>query len=134
MNNLPEIARKAWDNRKGPFVFTTVNKHGTPNSIYATSVSLFKENQILVANNFFSKTLENIFSGSTGVILFITNEDMSYQIKGDVSYFTEGEQFDVMKNKVSAHRNGVFNRYLFISVGVIANPFCELHFLFRNCF
>jgi len=106
MNKLPEIARKAWDNRKGPFVFTTVNKNGTPNSIYATSVSLFNETQILVANNFFCKTIENIFSGSTGAILFITNEDMSYQIKGTVNYFTEGEQFDDMKKWNPAHLPG----------------------------
>ena len=97
MNKLPEIVLNAWNNRKGPSVFSTVNKNGTPNSIYVNSISLFDENQIIVANNFFCKTLENIFSGSTGAILFITNDDMSYQIKGGVSYFTEGEQFDDMK-------------------------------------
>lgn len=106
MNKLPEIARKAWDNRKGPSVFTTVNKNGTPNSIYVNSVSLFNENQIIVANNYFSKTLENIFSGSTGVLLFITNDDKSYQIKGTISYFTEGEQFEDMKKWNPKHLTG----------------------------
>jgi len=106
MNKLPEIARNAWNNRKGPSVFSTVNKNGTPNSIYVNSISLFNENQIIVANNFFCKTLENIFSGSTGAILFITNDDMSYQIKGGVSYFTEGEQFDDMKKWNPSHLPG----------------------------
>ena len=92
MNKLPEIVLNAWNNRKGPSVFSTVNKNGTPNSIYA--------------NNFFCKTLENIFSGSTGAILFITNDDMSYQIKGGVSYFTEGEQFDDMKKWNPSHLPG----------------------------
>ncbi|MDD3322577.1 MAG: pyridoxamine 5'-phosphate oxidase family protein [Paludibacter sp.] len=97
MNKLPEIVSEAWKTRKGPIVFSTVNKQGNPNSIYATCVSLFNDEKILVANNFFSKTFENISSGSTGSILFLTAEDKSYQIKGTISYFTEGELFDDMK-------------------------------------
>ena len=97
MNKLPEIVSEAWKTKKGPIVFSTVNKQGIPNSIYATCVSLFNDEKILVANNFFSKTFENISSGSTGSILFLTAEDKSYQIKGTISYFTEGELFDDMK-------------------------------------
>jgi len=97
MNKFPEIVSEAWKTKKGPIVFSTVNKQGIPNSIYATCVSLFNDEKILVANNFFSKTFENISSGSTGSILFLTAEDKSYQIKGTISYFTEGELFDDMK-------------------------------------
>jgi len=97
MKILPEIVSKAWDNRKGAIVFSTLSKQGIPNSIYATCVSKVNENNIVVANNFFNKTLENIKSGSQGSILFITNEDKSYQIKGSIKYFTEGEQFEDMK-------------------------------------
>ncbi len=97
MKNLPEIVSKAWDNRKGEVVFSTLSKGGIPNSIYVTCVSKFNENNIVVANNFFNKTLENIKSGGWGSILFITNEDKSYQIKGNIKYYTEGEIFEGMK-------------------------------------
>lgn len=97
MSTLPKIVSEAWKSKKGAIVFSTVNKQGIPNSIYATCISLFNEEKILVANNFFSKTMENITSGSTGSILFLTEDDKSYQIKGTISYFTEGELFDDMK-------------------------------------
>lgn len=97
MNTLPQIVIEAWQNKKPAVVFSTVSTNGKPNSIYATCVSVFNNEKILVANNFFSKTMENISSGSTGSILFLTEEDKSYQIKGTISYFTEGELFDDMK-------------------------------------
>lgn len=97
MKKLPEVVSKAWDNRQDAIVFSTVSADGSPNSIYATCVSKRNENSIVVANNFFKKTIENIRSGSTGTILFLTKDDKSYQIKGKVDYFTEGEIFEEMK-------------------------------------
>jgi len=97
MVSLPEKVCKAWDDREGPVILTTVNKDGIPNSIYATCVSKFSEDTIVVANNFFSKTLENILAGSKGSILFITKEGKSYQIKGRIEYFKEGRIFEDMK-------------------------------------
>ncbi len=97
MKELPEEVKKAWDNRKGPIVFTTVNKEGIPNSVYATCVSKYDDSTIVVANNYFDKTKKNIFSGSKGSILFITEDDKSYQIKGNIDYHTEGKIFEDMK-------------------------------------
>ena len=98
MKKIPEEASKAWDSRKGPIVFTTVGENGISNSIYATCVSKYDEGTIVVANNYFNKTQNNILSGSKGTILFITDEDKSYQIKGSVKYYTEGDIFNDMKN------------------------------------
>lgn len=101
MNNhiaIPQEIKEAWNNRKGPIVFTTVSADAVPNSIYATCVSLFENNSVIVANNYFSKTIENIRSGSKGIILFITEEDKSYQIKGNIEYVTRGKAFDDMKS------------------------------------
>ena len=95
---LPQIVSEAWENKQKALVFTTVSKEGIPNSIYATCVARYGENRILVANNFFHKTLENIKSGTKGSILFITNEDKSFQLKGTLSYFEDGELFDDMKS------------------------------------
>lgn len=100
MNNkltIPQNIQEAWNNRKGPIVFTTVSENTVPNSIYATCVSLFENNSIIVANNYFDKTIKNINNGSKGVILFITNDDKAYQLKGSIEYYTEGKAFDDMK-------------------------------------
>ena len=97
MSALPEEVRKAWEDRKGPVILSTVNTDGIPNSIYASCVSKFNEDTIVVANNYFSKTLENILAGSKGSILFITKEGKSYQIKGSIEYHKEGSIFEDMK-------------------------------------
>ncbi len=97
MSELPQEVSQAWEDREGPIVLTTVNKEGLPNSIYATCVSKFGEDTLVVANNYFSKTLENIRAGSKGSILFITKKMVSYQIKGSIEYHTEGPIFDDMK-------------------------------------
>ena len=94
---LPEEVSKAWENRKGPVILTTVSKEGTPNSIYVTCVSKYSEDTLVVANNYFSKTLKNIEAGSSGSILFITPEKKSYQVKGRIEYHTDGPVFEDMK-------------------------------------
>jgi len=97
MKKLPEIVTEAWENRKAAIVFSTVSNEGIPNSIYATCVSKYSDSIMIVANNFFSKTMQNIQSGSMGSILFITNEDKSFQIKGILKYDAEGEFYQDMK-------------------------------------
>ncbi|MCW8801121.1 MAG: pyridoxamine 5'-phosphate oxidase family protein, partial [Desulfobacter sp.] len=61
---LPEETSNAWDSHKGPIILSTVNKDGVPNAIYATCVSKYDEQTLVVANNYFSKTIENIKAGS----------------------------------------------------------------------
>lgn len=97
MSALPEKVSKAWEKKKGPIILTTVNKEGIPNSIYATCVSKYDEETLVVANNFFSKTLDNIKAGSNGSILFITDKGEAYQVKGSIEYHTKGPVFDDMK-------------------------------------
>lgn len=97
MSKLPEIVSKAWDEKISPVIFTTVDKDGIPNSIYATCVSKYDEETLVVADNYFDKTKKNILSGSTGSILFITEENKAYQTKGKLTYHIDGPIFDDMK-------------------------------------
>ncbi len=97
MTALPEEVSSAWENHEGPIIFSTVNKGGIPNSIYATCVSKYGEDTLVVANNYFSKTLENIEAGSKGSILFITNAGKSYQVKGSIEYHKDGPVYEDMK-------------------------------------
>lgn len=97
MPALPEAVIKAWTDRKGPVVLSTVDANGTPNAVYASCVSRFGEDLFVVANNFFNKTKKNIEAGSKGSLLFITSEDKSFQIKGHFEYRAEGPLFEDMK-------------------------------------
>jgi len=97
MSTLPENVSKAWDARKGPIIFSTVDKKANPNAIYATCVSKFDEETLVVADNYFDKTQRNILEGSKGSILFITEDDKAFQVKGTIEYIKEGPIFDDMK-------------------------------------
>ena len=97
MSVLPEEVSKAWDERNGPVIFATVDGDGIPNAIYATCVSKFDEDTIVIADNFFDKTRKNISAGSKGSVLFITAESKSFQLKGTIKYHTDGAVFEDMK-------------------------------------
>lgn len=97
MTALPESVIKAWEDREGPVVLTTIDASGTPNAIYATCVSLFNPETLVVADNYFDKTRKNILAGSKVSLLFITHGGDSYQVKGSVSYLTSGDVYDEMK-------------------------------------
>ncbi len=97
MTTLPEIVKKAWKNREGPIVLTTVNEKGTPNAIYASCVRKLDEGHIIIADNYFDKTLKNVQKGTAGSVLFITKEGKSYQLKGPIEYYTDGDIDNDMK-------------------------------------
>ena len=97
MTKLPEYVSKAWDEHEGPVIFSTVDAQGKPNAIYATCISKYDDETIVVADNYFDKTQKNILAGSTGSILFITPEGKAYQLKGSITYHKDGAVFDDMK-------------------------------------
>lgn len=95
---LPENVSQAWNDRKGPIVLITNDENAVPNAIYATCVSKYDEETLVVADNYFNKTQQNLTSGSRkGALLFITEAGKAYQIKGTLEYHTEGPIFDDMK-------------------------------------
>jgi predicted pyridoxine 5'-phosphate oxidase superfamily flavin-nucleotide-binding protein len=106
MPALPSSVSKAWDERKGLVILTTVDTNGVPNAIYASCVSKYSEDTIVVADNYFDKTRKNILAGSKGSILFITKDGKAYQIKGSIEYHTEGEVFEDMKRWNPKQRPG----------------------------
>ncbi|WP_372752924.1 pyridoxamine 5'-phosphate oxidase family protein [Labilibaculum sp.] len=105
---LPKAVKLAWENKKAEAIFTTVSEDSIANSIYVTCTSLYDGNKIIVANNFFDKTMTNILAGSKGSILFITKDDKpkAYQIKGSIEYITKGNAFDNMKEWNPKHLPG----------------------------
>jgi len=97
MASLTDIIRKAWDNRNGPAILATVSPDGVPNIIYVTCVNTYGEDRIVIADNYFNKTRQNLKAGGTGAILFQTAEGKAYQVKGTLEYHTKGKMFTEMK-------------------------------------
>ena len=94
---LPEDVREAWEARKGPAVFGTVNVQGVPNVVYVNCVWMLNGEQFVIADNYFHKTQANIIAGSAGSLLFLSERGGSHQIKGSVTYHTSGEVYETMK-------------------------------------
>lgn len=97
MSTLPKAFLEAWDQREPRMIFTTVNNAGEPNAVWVLCVNKLDDNRILIANNFFSKTLDNILAGSSGSLLMIAPEREAYQIKGSLEYYTDGPIYNEMK-------------------------------------
>ena len=98
MAHLPAKIRQAWKELEGPPVLATVDAQGAPNIIYATCINFFGDDRMVVADNYFKKTRQNLLTGGRkGAILFICKDGKAYQIKGSLEYHTKGEIFDHMK-------------------------------------
>jgi predicted pyridoxine 5'-phosphate oxidase superfamily flavin-nucleotide-binding protein len=97
MAKLPQHVVDAWEKRQGPIVLATVDGEGKPNVIYASCVNKYDDSTVVVADNFFDTTKKNILSGSTGSVLFLTDDNKAFQIKGVFEYHEKGEIFDHMK-------------------------------------
>lgn len=107
MSKLPEAFQKAWQQREPRMIFSTVDTQGEPNAVWVLCVKLLDDKRIQIANNFFSKTLDNILAGSRGSLLMIAPEREAYQIKGSLEYHTEGPAFDEMKSWLDPKFPGV---------------------------
>ncbi|MEM8844219.1 MAG: pyridoxamine 5'-phosphate oxidase family protein [Pseudomonadota bacterium] len=107
MSNLPENFLKAWDEREPRMIFSTVDNQGETNAVWVLCVNLIDHKKIQIANNSFSKTLDNILAGSRGSLLMIAPEREAYQIKGSLEYYTEGTVYQEMKDWLDPKFAGV---------------------------
>jgi predicted pyridoxine 5'-phosphate oxidase superfamily flavin-nucleotide-binding protein len=99
---------QAWETREGPAVFATVDAASKmPNAIFVNEIRYLPGEGFIVANNYFSKTLANIKNGTKGAILFLTKERKSFQVKGTLSYHTQGPIFENMQSWHNPKHPGV---------------------------
>jgi predicted pyridoxine 5'-phosphate oxidase superfamily flavin-nucleotide-binding protein len=94
---IPELVKEAWGRRESPVILATADRDGRPNIIYVTCVSLYGDDRLVVADNYFDKTRKNIQAGSNGSALFLTNDKKPYQLKGTLEYHVTGPIFEDMK-------------------------------------
>ncbi len=92
------LVAQAWENREGPAVFATVDAAKTPNAIYVGEIRHVPGEGFIVADNYFCKTRANIKSGTKGAVLLLTKDRKSFQVKGPLTYHTQGPVFDNMRS------------------------------------
>ena len=82
------------------FPVATSDNEGIPNVIYIKYLKIIDDNSVLMADNYFEKTRDNILGN--GKIAFVVRDDEkgSYQIKGAAQRFTEGAMFDEVQKWV----------------------------------
>ena len=97
MAKLTPEALHAWEHHDERMVLTTCNQDNVPNSIWVICVKLINDEQFVIANNAFHKTLHNISLGSKGSLLYIAPEREAYQVKGSLEYYTDGPIYEDMK-------------------------------------
>ena len=83
--------------------FGTSTTDGEPNINVIGIKKLLDNETIVLADNYFNKTLENIKNNNKGTILTKRAEDkLWYQLKGTYSYINEGPKYEELKQWVKS--------------------------------
>ncbi|MCW4011686.1 MAG: pyridoxamine 5'-phosphate oxidase family protein [Candidatus Bathyarchaeota archaeon] len=94
MVKIPEEVRTLFtDNRV--IAMGTSTKDGTPNTVYIGSWWWRDDETVLVVDNFFKKTRKNLEENPiVSLVVWDRIKQASYQLKGNATLHTEGEDFD----------------------------------------
>ena len=79
--------------KQGTYVLGTADGNGVPNVVPVGAVKLLDDETIIVSDQFFRKTLNNLKENPKASIS-IWEMAEGYQIKGDAEIFTEGKIFE----------------------------------------
>ncbi|HEY3332263.1 MAG TPA: pyridoxamine 5'-phosphate oxidase family protein [Capsulimonadaceae bacterium] len=102
MPRIPDKVFNALQDHNAPSIFATTSPDGNPNAIYVMLVKTDNPEIVLLNDSVFTKTRENILTGSRGAVVFLTADHKAYQIKGSLKYHTDGPLFEYMRSQVDA--------------------------------
>jgi len=92
-------------NEDKAFSFATASKEGSPNINVIGIKKIEDDETVLLADNFFDKTLANLKQNSEAAILTKKPEDkLWYQLKGTCQYVNEGPQYEEFKKWVKSKK------------------------------
>ena len=81
-------------NKQEVHILSTSTREGTPNIIYLKFLKVYNGEQILIANNKFSKTEKNLLENPKISFVVLDKENKkSYQIKGTVEFHKDDQIF-----------------------------------------
>jgi predicted pyridoxine 5'-phosphate oxidase superfamily flavin-nucleotide-binding protein len=100
---------------KAIIAFSTASKLGVPNTVAVACCKVVSENQVLITDNFFNKSRQNLLENDSVSLAFWNVEQSlegaGYQFKGTAEVFTNGiykDMVDKMEcNHGLAHKAGI---------------------------
>ena len=82
-------------NNQEVHILSTSTKEGVSNIIYVTFLKVYNDNQILIANNKFSKTEKNLIENPRISFIVLDKENRkAYQIKGTVEIHKDDKIYE----------------------------------------
>ena len=100
MVKMPPEVRETLAKQK-PVPIATASKSGVPNVVFVGAFKILDDENIMIADNFFYKTAQNLMENPKIAILCYNGETKkSFQIKGSVTLCKEGENFEQMRKWV----------------------------------
>ncbi len=92
----PEV-REVIQNQK-PLPIATADKNGKPNVIFVGMWKFIDDETIMIVDNFFKKTANNLKDNpKLSMVGFDSESQKSYQVKGSVDYLEKGDHFEEAK-------------------------------------
>jgi predicted pyridoxine 5'-phosphate oxidase superfamily flavin-nucleotide-binding protein len=92
-------------NEERAISFGTADKTGNPNINLIAIKRIEDDETILLADNYFNKTLQNLNENKKATILTKKEEEKKwYQLKGTCSYIKEGPRYEEFKEWVKAKK------------------------------
>ena len=99
MVRLPENVKENIKAMK-TVVFATVSDTGMPNAVPVQSIIIKDDETILVGDNFFKKTADNLKKTDSNVVICSWVGREGYQVKGVANYVTEGADYETMRKAI----------------------------------
>lgn len=101
---IPEEIKEIF-NEDQSIAFATATKKGIPNINMIGMKKIQDDETILLADNYFAKTLANLKENNEAAILTKRIEEKKwYQIKGTCQYIDEGPEYDEFKRWVKSKK------------------------------
>ena len=92
-------------NKQDIHILSTATKDGVPNIIYLTFLKVYNDEQIIIANNKFSKTEKNIIENPRiSFVVLDTENRKAYQLKGIVEIHKDDKIYDYTADWVKTKR------------------------------
>ena len=105
MVKMPAEVRETLEKQK-PIPIATASKSGVPNVVFVGLLKIVDDETLMLADNFFQKTAQNLMENPKIAILCYNSETKkSFQIKGNVTVTKEGPDFVAMRAWVHGINN-----------------------------
>ena len=105
MVKMPADVKETLEKQK-PVPIATASRSGIPNVVFVGLLKIIDDETLMIADNFFYKTAQNLEENPKISILCYNSESKkSFQIKGNVTVTKEGPDFDAMRAWVHGINN-----------------------------